>query len=575
MKFPLLLTCSFFAISISIAQNFGPDSGRNLFYSSIGNTRINIADNNNFDHPDNNITIEAWIMPTLLSNGCIFSKHATINTREYDLFILSNGSIRLGLINNSDIQFFITSNALIPLNQWVHIAATYSNTSGNACIYINGILDITQNIGNIIIASTSTNPLIGAYWMPDRVALRDHFNGSIDELRLWHNERTLAQIRNNMCRTLVTPQANLIAYYRFDETTGNIANDASGNGNNGTLQNFPAAQINTRNFSGAPIGNASTHQYPNSWTGINLLLNSSPPGQNEGSLTLSNISGLTNPDGIHLFRVDALPSQIGGLVSPAPTYFGTFVAGGSDISYQAQYNYTGSIYDNLACETFYRLSERNDNSNSTWSLLNAPLNTTLNTLTATGLNSRREIILQPSCTALPLEFISFDIRNELEYLDLNWTTTNEINTKNFIIERSYNSLEFTSVGSVEAKNIATTINSYSFQDTNPLTGISYYRLKQTDIDGRNSYSPIKNINRNINELGNIYPNPSNGFFTIDFKDFDLLSIKDCNGKEVYNCSSTGDNNSIKHIDLSNSNAGIYFVYFTSETKQLIQKLIVQ
>ena len=570
MKFTLLLTCSFFAMSISFAQNFGPDSGRNLLYNAADNTRINIVDNNTFDHPNNTITIEVWIMPTLLSNGCIFSKHATVNTREYDLFILANGRIRLGLINNSDTQFFITSNTLIPINEWTHIAATYSNASGNAIIYINGIFDTAQNIGNIIIASTTTNPLIGAYWMPDRIASRDHFNGSIDELRLWHTERSINQIRDNMCRTLTLPQANLIAYYDFNETNGIIAADASGNSNNGILQNFSLAQLANRNFSGAPIGDESIHQYPNSWAGVTLSLASAPPGANEGSISINNIIGAPAPVGFHLFRVDALPSQTVGLTSPAPTYFGTFVVGGTGITYQAVYDYTNSIYINPTCEPFYRLSERNDNSISTWTLLNAPLDINLNTLTATSLNRRREIILQPSCTLLPLEFISFDITNSEEYIDLNWSTTNEINTEKFIIERSSNSINFTHVGTTESNNKSETINTYNFKDYYPSTETTYYRLKQVDLDGKFSYSSIKSINRNNEEQTTIYPNPGNGLFTITANS--PLSIKDCTGRLVYESFIQNENEKItKTIDLSHLTSGVYFVYFQSNNNQTIQK----
>ena len=557
---------------------FAQGSGNNLIYSSQLNStsRIVIPNAISFNHPGNNISIEVWIFVNNLTGGCIFSKHETNFRREYDLFLLNDGRIRFGLFDNLDSEFITNSTNAINLNQWTHISATYSSTSGIANININGNLDATNNIGIINIASTNIRPLIGAYWLPNGLNSRGHFNGNIDELRLWHSVRTIDQIRTNMCKKINAPQPNLIAYYNFDEVSGNIAADISGNNNNGTLQNFPAAQIATRNFSGAPIGDASIHQYTNSWNGITLLLASAPPGANEGSFRIDNITGAASPNGFHLFRVDALPSQTIGLTSPAPTYFGTFVVGGNGITYQAIYDYTASIYINPTCEPFYRLSERNDNSNSTWNLLNAPLNITLNTLTATNLNSRKEIILQPSCTILPLEFLSFNLTLQENELDLDWTTANEINTNSFIIERSSDSKLFYPIGSIESNNIQTITNKYFFTDQNPLLGISYYRIKQVDINGEYSYSTIKCINRNdINEI-KIFPNPGNGIINLNFSEGTNIIIKDCNGKIVFeNTNSYNDSKTHQQIDLTHLSAGLYFVHFISNENSTIKKLLLE
>jgi hypothetical protein len=555
----------------SYSQNSGPDSGNSLLFNSATIQRININNSGSFNHLSNNISIEIWIFPTSSSLGCIISKHETNSTREYDLFHLANGTLRFGLFDNLDGIHLTTSNTAIPLNQWTHVAATYSGATGIANIYINGILDVTNNIGVITIASTSVNLLIGAYWLINNITSRNHFDGYIDEVRLWHEVRSQIQIRTNMCKSLVLPQMNLIAYYKFDEPSGIIANDASGSNNNGFLENFSIAQTNAWNFSGAPIGNESTYLYPASWTGLNLILASTLFGTDEGSLNINNVNG--NPIGVHLYRVDAIPSQITGLTNPATTYFGTFIAGGTGITYSALYNYTGSIYGNSnPCEPNYRIAERDDNSDGTWISLNSILNTTANTLSATGIDTRKEIILNKTCISLPLDFVSFNIYENSDHtIKLDWTTINQKNTIKFIIEKASNYNIFKPIGEIDVTNMYSNTNLYSYIDQESLNYMFYYyRIKEIDIDGRYSYSSIKSIKVENENLYDIFPNPSNGNITIKTNTDCLIFIKDIRGENIYDHSNTA----IHNANLYNLTPGIYFITFINKKTVITKKIII-
>ena len=85
------------------------------------------------------------------------------------------------------------------------------------------------------------------------------YPGIVDEVKIWNTALTQSQIRDRMCRKITSTDSlfnNLVAYYNFDESTGNTAFDGSVNANNGTLTNSP-----TRVTSGAAIGNASSHNY--------------------------------------------------------------------------------------------------------------------------------------------------------------------------------------------------------------------------------------------------------------------------------------------------------------------------
>ena len=65
-----------------------------------------------------------------------------------------------------------------------------------------------------------------------------YYNGSINEVRIWNTTRTAAQILNNKDLPLSGSEPNLNAYYNFNEASGTVLNDISGNGNTGTLFNF-------------------------------------------------------------------------------------------------------------------------------------------------------------------------------------------------------------------------------------------------------------------------------------------------------------------------------------------------
>lgn len=113
-----------------------------------------------------------------------------------------------------------------------------------------------------------------------------------------------------------------------------------------------------------------------------------------------------------------------------------------------------------------------------------------------------------SNSPLPIELLSFDAKAKSEGVLTFWTTASETNNNYFTVERSYDANQFKSVGIVIGAGNSTIENRYSFLDKNPGNGIIYYRLKQTDYDGRFSYSEPVAVKINEKVFGlSIYPNP--------------------------------------------------------------------
>ena len=91
---------------------------------------------------------------------------------------------------------------------------------------------------------------------------------------------------------------------------------------------------------------------------------------------------------------------------------------------------------------------------------------------------------------LPVDLVSFEarVRNSVSFLT--WSTASEINNDKFEIERSFDGKSYVLIGEVEGVGNSLRLASYSYEDTSPLPGTNYYRLKQVDFDGAYEYSPV-------------------------------------------------------------------------------------
>ena len=86
----------------------------------------------------------------------------------------------------------------------------------------------------------------------------------------------------------------------------------------------------------------------------------------------------------------------------------------------------------------------------------------------------------------------FEIGNLLE-----WSTESEDNSDKFFIEKSIDGSSFNEIGAVDAANISTQEKYYSFLDISASEDKSFYRLRQVDLDGTASYSPVIGMQKNL------------------------------------------------------------------------------
>ncbi len=123
---------------------------------------------------------------------------------------------------------------------------------------------------------------------------------------------------------------------------------------------------------------------------------------------------------------------------------------------------------------------------------------------------------------LPIELIDFKAELVGEQVELTWVTATEINNEYFTIEKSDGN-EFRQVAIVPGAGNSSVTRYYSRIDYDPFEGVSYYRLKQTDYDGKFEYSHVVSVTYvpsfatdDDNDVL-LFPNPSTGDFSLVLK----------------------------------------------------------
>ncbi|MBR4452664.1 MAG: chitobiase/beta-hexosaminidase C-terminal domain-containing protein [Bacteroidales bacterium] len=123
-----------------------------------------------------------------------------------------------------------------------------------------------------------------------------------------------------------------------------------------------------------------------------------------------------------------------------------------------------------------------------------------------------DIIVYSTKANLPVELLYFTAECMGEATQLQWSTASETNNEYFTIERSSNAVNYEEVARIQGAGTTSQRSDYSFMVDNNSTAITYYRLRQTDIDGKYEiFAPIAiqcQNNKAATEIS-IYPVPAN------------------------------------------------------------------
>ena len=190
----------------------------------------------------------------------------------------------------------------------------------------------------------------------------------------------------------------------------------------------------------------------------------------------------------------------------------------------------------------------------------------------------QDILISEQIFALPVTLGSFDVKPVEQGNFLQWSSLTESNNMGFEVQRSVGSPNgFTNIGFVDSKakngNSQAEIR-YAFEDKTPINGaLVYYRLKQIDMDGKSTYSPVRSIKLSNARNINIYPNPSQGALTINTRMLGKqeLVMMDMNGHVLYRMDQSSE-----VAQVSGLKPGSYVLKMSNDRGETtIRKVIVQ
>jgi len=179
---------------------------------------------------------------------------------------------------------------------------------------------------------------------------------------------------------------------------------------------------------------------------------------------------------------------------------------------------------------------------------------------------------------LAAKFIDFKAQKiNNDQVLLTWTTGLEINSKDFIIERSPDGQNFYEIAKMPASGNSSTNKSYSMIDKDPIKGKNFYRVTEVDHSGNLNFSSTVYVNMNIDGMADIeiYPNPADKFMTINTGNtsgltYDLRVI-DMAGRLISNSRFNGNTT---QLDVRNMQPGNYILILVASNGEVAQRKFV-
>ncbi|MDP5169386.1 MAG: T9SS type A sorting domain-containing protein, partial [Bacteroidia bacterium] len=186
-----------------------------------------------------------------------------------------------------------------------------------------------------------------------------------------------------------------------------------------------------------------------------------------------------------------------------------------------------------------------------------------------------------AAASFPVELLDFQAEPATLGVQLLWKTASELNNNYFTVERSGDGSIFEILSHVNGEGTSSTISEYVTMDEDPLDGLIYYRLSQTDFDGvKTMLSTITYRNEdNFDDRFEVYPNPVTGTtfslttFGIPMEITKRIRVLDANGREILRSTMSGTDGS---VDLpANLPTGVYHVMIDYQGGILGKSIIIE
>jgi hypothetical protein len=204
------------------------------------------------------------------------------------------------------------------------------------------------------------------------------------------------------------------------------------------------------------------------------------------------------------------------------------------------------------------------------------------TIPAQALGSASPWVLSNIDAPLPVELLYFSAKLKGKTVFLNWSTATEFNNSYFEVQRSKDNESFEVIDIINGYGNSSVVRSYDSKDEKPYEGISYYRLRQVDYDGRYSYSETVPVQLNsINDFDFVFASPTPTMeeviigFDYNNESSVEVNISDAVGKTISSqmlYPKQGFNR--MNINIPRVTSGIYFITLANSAFTTSKKIFV-
>jgi Concanavalin A-like lectin/glucanases superfamily/Secretion system C-terminal sorting domain/Ig-like domain CHU_C associated len=216
------------------------------------NDFIALPNESNFDFT-NQMTVEAWVKSNVAPEQ--WDALVIKGDNSWRLHLNSTGTVNFTCSGTSSSQ--VNSTSSVTDGNWHHIVGTLGGNSIK--IYVDGVLE------NVVTTSGNINNTVDQVLIGNNPTFGPrHFNGNMEEVRIWNVARTTEQISASKNCELQGTETGLVAYYKFNQGIAGQDNtaitsllDATSNANNGTLVNFTKTGTTSNFLAGSPVTTGS------------------------------------------------------------------------------------------------------------------------------------------------------------------------------------------------------------------------------------------------------------------------------------------------------------------------------
>lgn len=384
------------------------------------------------------------------------------------------------------------------LNSFMFHGANPSNADDQRLFTHNSPVGNRQEGSNTIPNHASNLHLGALYGHTGAGANTTRFNGYIAEVILYNQTLSAVQhlvVNNYLAAKYGTTLGTADLYTMDDEANGNYDHDVAGIGRSGSdvVDGSRGTGIVTMKRSSGSITN-NTYLF---W------------GHDNGTLGAWNVSDMHNSlQGrlARLWRVSEVNAS--GVAANVGNVDITFDLSGlgpvnpADLRLVVDLNDDGIMGNDLPIAGAVDVG----GGSYTFSNVSAIVNGRRFTLGTTNLVT----------TPLPVELVSFFAEATDRQVNVDWATASERDSDHFLVQRSEDASNWTTITTVPAAGFSNTLLHYSTMDLDPLVGLSYYRLVQVDVDGTSTPYHAVAVEVRANKAITVFPVPFQDGFTVQY-----------------------------------------------------------